>query len=291
MSSYMTERRSNPALRKDEKKDAADWQQMLGLMALGQGANAQTMLGFALGKLLREMWDHHLAARRAKQAQPTAEQISKIEHPGGPAAQTPGAPQAQTPQTTRGLLGQTSAGLERAAENMVREAGARTGSPTFSQFLNNDVMGGYTPQPGAGDAWDALVDRQTAGAVAGMPFGAPRAALMQAAPGSVWNFGVNTERYLTNPQGTAAAESTASQQGATDSSGQTVATPVSGGTVVAAAPAQGAPSADAVIQQAADTPANALAQAITGLPQETSGDVTFGLMPPAWKRNPFSFGG
>lgn len=288
MSSYMAERRSNPALKKDEKKDGTDWQQMLGLMALGQGANAQTMLGFALGKLLREMWDHHLAARRAKQAQPTAEQISKIEHPGGPAAQTPGAPQAQTPQPTRGLLGQTSAGLERAAENMVREAGARTGSPTFSQFLNNDVMGGYTPQPGAGDAWDALVSRQTAGAVAGMPFGAPRDALMQAGPGSVWNFGVNTERYLTNPQGTAAAESTASQQGATDSSGQTVATPVSGGTVVAAAPAQGTPSADAVIQQAADTPANALAQAITGLSQENS---TFGLPVPAWKRNPFSFGG
>lgn len=288
MSSYMAERRSNPALRKDEKKDGTDWQQMLGLMALGQGANAQTMLGFALGKLLREMWDHHLAARRAKQAQPTAEQISKIEHPGGPAAQTPGAPQAQTPQPTRGLLGQTSAGLERAAENMVREAGARTGSPTFSQFLNNDVMGGYTPQPGAGDAWDALVGRQTAGAVAGMPFGAPRDALMQAGPGSVWNFGVNTERYLTNPQGTAAAESTASQQGVTDSSGQTTATPVSGGTVVAAAPAQGTPSADAVIQQAADTPASALASAAAGLPQE---GVTFGLMPPAWKRNPFSFGG
>nr|DAQ56899.1 MAG TPA: hypothetical protein [Caudoviricetes sp.] len=288
MSSYMMERRSNPALRKDEKKDGTDWQQMLGLMALGQGANAQTMLGFALGKLLREMWDHHLAARRAKQAQPTAEQISKIEHPGGPAAQTPGTPQAQTPQPTRGLLGQTSAGLERAAENMVREAGAATGSPAFSQFLNNDVMGGYTPQPGAGDAWDALVGRQTAGAVAGLPFGAARTALMQAAPGSVWNFGVNTERYLTNPQGTAAAESTASQQGVTDSSGQTTATPVSGGTVVAAAPAQGTPSADAVIQQAADTPASALASAAAGLPQE---GVTFGLMPPAWKKNPFSFGG
>ena len=288
MSSYMAERRSNPALRKDEKKDGTDWQQMLGLMALGQGANAQTMLGFALGKLLREMWDHHLAARRAKHAQPTAEQISKIEHPGGPAAQTPGAPQAQPPQPTRGLLGQTSAGLERAAENMVREAGAATGSPAFSQFLNNDVMGGYTPQPGAGDAWDALVGRQTAGAVAGLPFGAARTALMQAAPGSVWNFGVNTERYLTNPQGTAAAESTASQQGVTDSSGQTTATPVSGGTVVAAAPAQGTPSADAVIQQAADTPASALASAAAGLPQE---GVTFGLMPPAWKKNPFSFGG
>lgn len=286
MSSYMMERRSNPALRKDEKKDGTDWQQMLGLMALDQGANAQTMLGFALGKLLREMWDHHLAARRAKQAQPTAEQISKIEHPGGPAAQTPGAPQAQTPQPTRGLLGQTSAGLERAAENMVREAGARTGSPTFSQFLNNDVMGGYTPQPGAGDAWDALVGRQTAGAVAGLPFGAARTALMQAAPGSVWNFGVNTERYLTNPQGTAAAESTASQQGATDASGQTTATPVSGGTIVAATPVgSGAPSADAVIQQAAGS---ALASAAAGLPQE---GVTFGLMPPAWKKNPFSFGG
>lgn len=285
MSSYMAERRSNPALKKDEKKDGTDWQQMLGLMALGQGANAQTMLGFALGKLLREMWDHHLAARRAKQAQPTAEQISKIEHPGGPAAQTPGTAQVQPPQPTRGLLGYNNAGLERAAENMVREAGAAAGSPAFSQFLNNDVMGGYTPQPGAGDAWDALVDRQTAGAVAGMPFGAPRAALMQAAPGSVWNFGVNTERYLTNPQGTAAAESTASQQGATDSSGQTVATPVSGGTVVATAPAQGAPSADAVIQQAAGS---ALASAAAGLPQE---GVTFGLMPPAWKKNPFSFGG
>lgn len=288
MSSYMTERRSNPALRKDEKKDAADWQQMLGLMALGQGANAQTMLGFALGKLLREMWDKHLADRRVKQAQPTAEQISKIEHPNGTTAQPPGVPQAQTPQATRGLLGYDNAGMERAAENMVRDAGARTGSSGFSQFLNNDVMGGYTPQPGTGDAWDALVGRQTAGAVAGLPFGAARTALMQAAPGSVWNFGVNTERYLTNPQGTAAAESTASQQGVTDSSGQTTATPVSGGTVVAAAPAQGAPSADAVIQQAADTPASALAQAITGLPQENS---TFGLPVPAWKRNPFSFGG
>lgn len=283
MSSYMIERRSNPALKKDEKKDGTDWQQMLGLMALGQGANAQTMLGFALGKLLREMWDKHLADRRVKQAQPTAEQISKIEHPNGTTAQPPGVPQAQTPQATRGLLGYDNAGMERAAENMVRDAGARTGSSGFSQFLNNDVMGGYTPQPGAGDAWDALVGRQTAGAIAGLPFGAARTAMLQAAPGSVWNFGVNTERYLTNPQGTAAAESTASQQGATDSSGQTVATPVSGGTVVAAAPAQGTPSADAILQQAAGS---ALANAAAGLPQDA-----FGLAEPAWKRNPFSFGG
>ena len=107
MSSYMAERRSNPALRKDEKKDGTDWQQMLGLMALGQGANAQTMLGFALGKLLREMWDHHLAARRAKQAQPTAEQISKIEHPNGTTAQPRGCRKRRPRRQPGGFSGTT----------------------------------------------------------------------------------------------------------------------------------------------------------------------------------------
>ena len=75
MSSYVDEKGKMDEKLNPKKKQETDWTQMLGLMGLGQGASAKTMLGFALGKLLRELWDRHLWERRQKQMTPTGEQV------------------------------------------------------------------------------------------------------------------------------------------------------------------------------------------------------------------------
>ena len=189
MSSYEVEKGKTDEKLNPKKKQETDWTQMLGLMALGQGASAKTMLGFALGKLLRELWDRHLWERRQKQMTPTGEQVGAALGTGGKdAGGTKAAANGYVP--TRGLLGYKGA-MERISENRLRDAVANSGNPAFQDFMNNAVMGGYTPTESAGDAWDALAARQAQGAIAGMPLGKVRDSLLAASPASVWSFGVN----------------------------------------------------------------------------------------------------
>ena len=189
MSSYTDEKGKMDEKLNPKKKQETDWTQMLGLMALGQGASAKTMLGFALGKLLRELWDRHLWGRRQKQMTPTGEQVGAALGTGGKdAGGTKAAANGYVP--TRGLLGYKGA-MERVSENRLRDAVAKAGNPAFQDFTNNAVMGGYTPTESAGDAWDALAARQVQGAIAGMPLGKVRDSLLAASPASVWSFGVN----------------------------------------------------------------------------------------------------
>ena len=189
MSSYTDEKGKMDEKLNPKKKQETDWTQMLGLMALGQGASAKTMLGFALGKLLRELWDRHLWERRQKQMTPTKKQTGDaLGTDGEDAGGTKAAANGYVP--TRGLLGYKGA-MERVSENRLRDAVAKSGNPAFQDFMNNAVMGGYTPTESAGDAWDALAARQAQGAIAGMPLGKVRDSLLAASPASVWSFGVN----------------------------------------------------------------------------------------------------
>ena len=189
MSSYVDEKGKMDEKLNPKKKQETDWTQMLGLMALGQGASAKTMLGFALGKLLRELWDRHLWERRQKQMTPTGEQVgAALGTDGKGAGDTNAAANGYVP--TRGLLGYKGA-MERLSENRLRDAVAKSGNPAFQDFMNSAVMGGYTPTESAGDAWDALATRQVQGAIAGMPLGKVRDSLLAASPASVWSFGVN----------------------------------------------------------------------------------------------------
>ena len=189
MSSYVDEKGKMDEKLNPKKKQETDWTQMLGLMALGQGASAKTMLGFALGKLLRELWDRHLWERRQKQMTPTGEQTGDaLGTDGEDAGGTRAAANGYVP--TRGLLGYKGA-MERVSENRLRDAVAKSGNPAFQDFMNSAVMGGYTPTESAGDAWDALAARQVQGAIAGMPLGKVRDSLLAASPASVWSFGVN----------------------------------------------------------------------------------------------------
>ena len=189
MSSYVDEKGKTDEKLNPKKKQETDWTQMLGLMALGQGASAKTMLGFALGKLLRELWDRHLWERRQKQMTPTKKQTGDaLGTDGEDAGGTKAAANGYVP--TRGLLGYKGA-MERVSENRLRDAVAKSGNPAFQDFMNSAVMGGYTPTESAGDAWDALAARQVQGAIAGMPLGKVRDSLLAASPASVWSFGVN----------------------------------------------------------------------------------------------------
>ena len=189
MSSYEVEKGKTDEKLNPKKKQETDWTQMLGLMALGQGASAKTMLGFALGKLLRELWDRHLWERRQKQMTPTKKQTGDaLGTDGEDAGGTRAAANGYVP--TRGLLGYKGA-MERVSENRLRDAVAKSGNPAFQDFMNSAVMGGYTPTESAGDAWDALAARQAQGAIAGMPLGKVRDSLLAASPASVWSFGVN----------------------------------------------------------------------------------------------------
>ena len=218
MSSYVDEKGKMDEKLNPKKKQETDWTQMLGLMALGQGASAKTMLGFALGKLLRELWDRHLWERRQKQMTPTGEQVGAALGTGGKdAGGTKAAGNGYVP--TRGLLGYKGA-MERVSENRLRDAVAKSGNPAFQDFMNSAVMGGYTPTESAGDAWDALAARQVQGAIAGMPLGKVRDSLLAASPASVWSFGVNPN--LSVPP--AAATNTADTAANTDATANTAAT-------------------------------------------------------------------
>lgn len=218
MSSYEVEKEKTDEKLNPKKKQETDWTQMLGLMALGQGASAKTMLGFALGKLLRELWDRHLWERRQKQMTPTGEQVGAALGTGGKdAGGTRAAANGYVP--TRGLLGYKGA-MERVSENRLRDAVAKSGNPAFQDFMNNAVMGGYTRAESAGDAWDALAARQVQGAIAGMPLGKVRDSLLAASPASVWSFGVNPNLSVppaaaTNTTDTAATDTAAANADAT----------------------------------------------------------------------------
>ena len=218
MSSYVDEKGKTDEKLNPKKKQETDWTQMLGLMALGQGASAKTMLGFALGKLLRELWDRHLWERRQKQMTPTGEQVGAALGTGGKdAGGTKAAANGYVP--TRGLLGYKGA-MERVSENRLRDAVAKSGNPAFQDFMNSAVMGGYTPTESAGDAWDALAARQVQGAIAGMPLGKVRDSLLAASPASVWSFGVNPNLSVppaaaTNTTDTAATDTAAANADAT----------------------------------------------------------------------------
>ena len=217
MSSYTDEKGKMDEKLNPKKKQETDWTQMLGLMALGQGASAKTMLGFALGKLLRELWDRHLWERRQKQMTPTGEQVGAALGTGDKdAGGTKAAANGYVP--TRGLLGYKGA-MERVSENRLRDAVAKSGNPAFQDFMNNAVMGGYTPTESAGDAWDALAARQVQGAIAGMPLGKVRDSLLAASPASVWSFGVNPNLSVppaaaTNTTDTAATNTAAAHTAA-----------------------------------------------------------------------------
>ena len=212
MSSYEVEKGKTDEKLNPKKKQETDWTQMLGLMALGQGASAKTMLGFALGKLLRELWDRHLWERRQKQMTPTKKQTGDaLGTDGEDAGGTKAAVNGYVP--TRGLLGYKGA-MERVSENRLRDAVAKSGNPAFQDFMNSAVMGGYTPTESAGDAWDALAARQAQGAIAGMPLGKVRDSLLAASPASVWSFGVNPNLSVppaaaTNTTDTAATDTAA----------------------------------------------------------------------------------
>lgn len=218
MSSYVDEKGKMDEKLNPKKKQETDWTQMLGLMALGQGASAKTMLGFALGKLLRELWDRHLWDRRQKQMTPTGEQVgAALGTDGKGAGDTKAAANGYVP--TRGLLGYKGA-MERLSENRLRDAVAKSGNPAFQDFMNNAVMGGYTPTESAGDAWDALAARQVQGAIAGMPLGKVRDSLLAASPASVWSFGVNPNLSVppaaaANTTDTAATDTAAANADAT----------------------------------------------------------------------------
>ena len=218
MSSYVDEKGKTDEKLNPKKKQETDWTQMLGLMALGQGASAKTMLGFALGKLLRELWDRHLWERRQKQMTPTGEQVgAALGTAGKDAGGTKAAANGYVP--TRGLLGYKGA-MERVSENRLRDAVAKSGNPAFQDFMNSAVMGGYTPTESAGDAWDALAARQVQGAIAGMPLGKVRDSLLAASPASVWSFGVNPNLSVppaaaTNTTDTAATDTAAANADAT----------------------------------------------------------------------------
>lgn len=217
MSSYVDEKGKMDEKLNPKKKQETDWTQMLGLMALGQGASAKTMLGFALGKLLRELWDRHLWERRQKQMTPTKKQTGDaLGTDGEDAGGTKAAANGYVP--TRGLLGYKGA-MERVSENRLRDAVAKSGNPAFQDFMNNAVMGGYTPTESAGDAWDALAARQAQGAIAGMPLGKVRDSLLAASPASVWSFGVNPNLSVppaaaTNTTDTAATDTAAANAAA-----------------------------------------------------------------------------
>ena len=207
MSSYVDEKGKMDEKLNPKKKQETDWTQMLGLMALGQGASAKTMLGFALGKLLRELWDRHLWERRQKQMTPTKKQTGDaLGTDGEDAGGTKAAANGYVP--TRGLLGYKGA-MERISENRLRDAVANSGNPAFQDFMNNAVMGGYTPTESAGDAWDALAARQAQGAIAGMPLGKVRDSLLAASPASVWSFGVNPNLSVPPAAANTAATDTA----------------------------------------------------------------------------------
>ncbi len=218
MSSYVDEKGKMDEKLNPKKKQETDWTQMLGLMALGQGASAKTMLGFALGKLLRELWDRHLWERRQKQMTPTKKQTGDaLGTDGEDAGGTKAAVNGYVP--TRGLLGYKGA-MERVSENRLRDAVAKSGNPAFQDFMNNAVMGGYTPTESAGDAWDALAARQVQGAIAGMPLGKVRDSLLAASPASVWSFGVNPNLSVppaaaANTTDTAATDTAAANADAT----------------------------------------------------------------------------
>ena len=218
MSSYVDEKGKTDEKLNPKKKQETDWTQMLGLMALGQGASAKTMLGFALGKLLRELWDRHLWERRQKQMTPTGEQVgAALGTDGKDAGGTKAAVNGYVP--TRGLLGYKGA-MERVSENRLRDAVAKSGNPAFQDFMNSAVMGGYTPTESAGDAWNALAARQVQGAIAGMPLGKVRDSLLAASPASVWSFGVNPNLSVppaaaTNTTDTAATDTAAANADAT----------------------------------------------------------------------------
>ena len=218
MSSYTDEKGKMDEKLNPKKKQETDWTQMLGLMALGQGASAKTMLGFALGKLLRELWDRHLWERRQKQMTPTGEQVgAALGTDGKGAGDTKAAVNGYVP--TRGLLGYKGA-MERISENRLRDAVAKSGNPAFQDFMNNAVMGGYPPTESAGDAWDALAARQVQGAIAGMPLGKVRDSLLAASPASVWSFGVNPNLSVppaaaANTTDTAATDTAAANADAT----------------------------------------------------------------------------
>ena len=218
MSSYVDEKGKMDEKLNPKKKQETDWTQMLGLMALGQGASAKTMLGFALGKLLRELWDRHLWERRQKQMTPTKKQTGDaLGTDGEDAGGTKAAANGYVP--TRGLLGYKGA-MERVSENRLRDAVAKSGNPAFQDFMNNAVMGGYTPTESAGDAWDALAARQVQGAIAGMPLGKVRDSLLAASPASVWSFGVNPNLSVppaaaTNTTDTAATDTATANADAT----------------------------------------------------------------------------
>ena len=218
MSSYEVEKGKTDEKLNPKKKQETDWTQMLGLMALGQGASAKTMLGFALGKLLRELWDRHLWERRQKQMTPTKKQTGDaLGTDGEDAGGTKAAANGYVP--TRGLLGYKGA-MERVSENRLRDAVAKSGNPAFQDFMNSAVMGGYTPTESAGDAWDALAARQVQGAIAGMPLGKVRDSLLAASPASVWSFGVNPNLSVppaaaTNTTDTAATDTAAANADAT----------------------------------------------------------------------------
>lgn len=218
MSSYVDEKGKTDEKLNPKKKQETDWTQMLGLMALGQGASAKTMLGFALGKLLRELWDRHLWERRQKQMTPTGEQVGAALGTGDKdAGGTKAAANGYVP--TRGLLGYKGA-MERVSENRLRDAVAKSGNPAFQDFMNSAVMGGYTPTESAGDAWDALAARQVQGAIAGMPLGKVRDSLLAASPASVWSFGVNPNLSVppaaaANTTDTAATDTAAANADAT----------------------------------------------------------------------------
>lgn len=207
MSSYVDEKGKMDEKLNPKKKQETDWTQMLGLMALGQGASAKTMLGFALGKLLRELWDRHLWERRQKQMTPTKKQTGDaLGTDGEDAGGTKAAANGYVP--TRGLLGYKGA-MERVSENRLRDAVAKSGNPAFQDFMNSAVMGGYTPTKSAGDAWDALAARQVQGAIAGMPLGKVRDSLLAASPASVWSFGVNPNLSVPSAAANTAATDTA----------------------------------------------------------------------------------
>lgn len=218
MSSYTDEKGKMDEKLNPKKKQETDWTQMLGLMALGQGASAKTMLGFALGKLLRELWDRHLWERRQKQMTPTKKQTGDaLGTDGEDAGGTKAAVNGYVP--TRGLLGYKGA-MERVSENRLRDAVAKSGNPAFQDFMNSAVMGGYTPTESAGDAWDALAARQVQGAIAGMPLGKVRDSLLAASPASVWSFGVNPNLSVppaaaANTTDTAATDTAAANADAT----------------------------------------------------------------------------
>ena len=218
MSSYVDEKGKMDEKLNPKKKQETDWTQMLGLMALGQGASAKTMLGFALGKLLRELWDRHLWERRQKQMTPTKKQTGDaLGTDGEDAGGTKAAANGYVP--TRGLLGYKGA-MERVSENRLRDAVAKSGNPAFQDFMNSAVMGGYTPTESAGDAWDALAARQVQGAIAGMPLGQVRDSLLAASPASVWSFGVNPNLSVppaaaANTTDTAATDTAAANADAT----------------------------------------------------------------------------